>query len=85
MLTGWYVGYVIAALVIVVVVVLVAALLGLARRITVHALQIIDSLATVRANTRPLPMVAQVNEDLGVVVNRAKQARGVLEAGAVRR
>lgn len=82
MLTGWYVGYIVAALVIVVVVVLVASLLALARRITVHALKITDALAVVRENTRPLPLIGRVNEDLTVVVNRAVDARGVLEAGA---
>lgn len=82
MLSGWYVGYVIAALVIAVVVVLVAMLLGLARTITVQAMAIAGALAEVRRTTRPIPLVGQVNDDLGVIVNRAAQARGVLEAGA---
>lgn len=80
MLTGWYVGYVIAALVIAVVVVLVAALLALARTITVQALGIAENLSDVREATRPLLLVGRVNEDLGVIVTRAVQARGVLEA-----
>ena len=80
MLSGWYVGYVIAALVIAVVVVLVAMLLTIARTITIQALGIADTLADVRRATRPIPTVGRVNEDLGVIVNRAVDARGVLEA-----
>lgn len=81
-LTGWYVGYVVAALLIVVVVVLVASILALARRIAVRATDIVDALVVVRANTQPLPAVGQVNANLGVIVNRAVDARGVLEASA---
>ena len=82
MLTGWYVGYVAAALVIAVVVVLVAMLLTLARTLTVQALDIAETVADIRQTTKPLPMVGKVNDDLFVIVNRASQARGVLEAGA---
>ncbi|MGH9179794.1 MAG: hypothetical protein ACRD0N_14730 [Acidimicrobiales bacterium] len=82
MLTGWYVGYVIAAVVIAAVVVLVAMLLGLARTITVQAYGIADALHRVRKTTAPLPLVAAVNDDLGVIVNRAVEARAVVESGA---
>ena len=82
MLTGWYVGYVIAAVLIAVVVVLVALLLGLARTITVQVLGIAEKVSDIRETTAPLPLVGRVNDDLTVIVNRAVQARGVLEAGA---
>jgi heme exporter protein D len=53
-LTGWYVGYVIAAVIITIVVVLVSIILALARRIGVQADVITGALDQARINTLPL-------------------------------
>jgi len=80
-LTGWYVGYVIAAVVIVVVVAMVAIILALVRRITGLADDITDVLDDVRANTTALPAVGTLNESLLSVVTHAAQARNALAGG----
>jgi len=77
-LTGWYVGYVIAAAVIVVVVGLVGWLLSLARRIGVQAAAIVGVLADIRATTAPIPMVSKLNQKLLHVVEQASTARVAL-------
>lgn len=77
-LTGWYVGYGIAAAVIVVVVCLVGWLLSLARRIGVQANAIVDALADIRATTAPIPLVAKLNRKLLHVVEQASTARVAL-------
>ena len=78
-LTGWWVGFLIAAVAITVVVVLVAAILTLARRIALQALAITDALNEARENTLPLWDVSKVNTHLRTIVDGAQQARGVLE------
>ena len=74
-LSGWYVGYVIAAAVIVVVVAMVAIILALVRRIGGLADDITDVLDGVRKNTVSLPAVGTLNESLVSVVTHAAQAR----------
>jgi hypothetical protein len=78
-LTGWWVGFVIATVVITLVVALVAIILTLARRIGLQALAITDSLVEGEANTAPLWDVAKVNTGLRSIVKSAQKARGVLE------
>ncbi|MDQ6949408.1 MAG: hypothetical protein M3256_24950 [Actinomycetota bacterium] len=77
-LTGWYVGYVVAAVVIVVVVGLVGWLLALARRIGVQAAAIVDALADIRGTTAPVPLVGKLNQKLLHVVQQASTARVAL-------
>lgn len=77
-LTGWYVGYVIAAAVIVVVVSLVGWLLSLARRIGIQAAAIVDAIADIRATTAPIPLVGKLNQKLLHVVQQASTARMAL-------
>ncbi len=74
-LSGWYVGYVIAAVVIVVVVAMVAIILALVRRISAVADDITDVLDGVRENTVAIPAVGTLNESLLSVVTHAAQAR----------
>lgn len=80
-LTGWYVGFVIALVVITVVVILAGMILGLARRIAVQAEAITISLDEGRINTLPLWEVDKVNEELRLIVRNAEQARAVLGGG----
>ena len=77
-LSGWYVGYVIAAVVIVVVVAMVAIILALVRRISGIADDITDVLDDVRENTVAIPAVGTLNESLLSVVTHAAQARTAL-------
>lgn len=80
-LTGWYVGFVIALVVITVVVILAGIILGLARRIGVQAEQITASLDEGRVNTLPLWEVDKVNEELSLIIRDAEAARAVLGGG----
>lgn len=80
-LTGWYVGYVIAAVLITVVVILVAIILGLARRIGVQADVITGDLDRARINTLPLWDVDKVNGGVRSIINSAQEARAVLGGG----
>ncbi len=77
-LTGWYVGYVIAAVVITIVVVLVGIILALARRIGVQALQITVALDEARVNTLPLWDVDKINTGVRSIIKSAETARQVL-------
>jgi hypothetical protein len=77
-LTGWYIGFVIALVVITVVVILAGMILGLARRIGVQAEAITASLDEGRVNTLPLWEVDKVNEELRLIVRDAEAARAVL-------
>lgn len=77
-LSGWYVGYVIAAVVVVVVVVMVAVILALVRRISGVAEEIGDVLDEIRVNTVAVPAVGTLNESLLSVVTHAAQARHAL-------
>ena len=78
-LTGWYVGYVIAAVTITAVVVLVGIILGLARRIGHQAAAVEASLEQSRINTLPMWDVAVVNDLLADTVAHAATARTMLE------
>lgn len=78
-LTGWYVGYVIAAVVIAIVVVLVASILGLARRIGHQALAVVAALEEGRIATLPLWEVSKVNDAIRNINRNAEQARTILE------
>lgn len=78
-LTGWYIGLSIGAVVIAVVVVLVAIILGMARRIAVQAKAITGALNQARVNTLPLWDVDKVNEALRLTAKHAQEARAVLE------
>lgn len=77
-LTGWFVGYVIAAAVIIVVVALVGWILAVARRIGVQAIEIVNCLNEIRETTAPIPAVATLNTKLGSIVNGAATARVAL-------
>ncbi len=77
-LTGWYVGYVIAAVVIVAVVALVGWLLGLARRIGVQVNAIAATMSEIRAATAPIATIPTLNDKLGKVVAHAAAARSGL-------
>jgi anti-sigma-K factor RskA len=78
-LTGWYVGFIIAAALIVVVVILVATILSLARRIGEQARIITLGLDESRRNTMCLWDVPIVNAAIEDINNSAVAARGVLE------
>lgn len=80
-LTGWYIGFVIALVVITVVVILAGMILGLARRIGVQAEAITAALDEGRINTLPLWEVDKVNEELRLIVRDAEQARAALGGG----
>ncbi|HWC11910.1 MAG TPA: hypothetical protein VG455_11875 [Acidimicrobiales bacterium] len=77
-LTGWYVGYVIAAVIITVVVILVGAILALARRIGVQASEVTAALDEARINTLPLWEVDKINTGVRSITRSAEQARQVL-------
>ena len=77
-LTGWYVGYVIAAVVITIVVILVGIILALSRRIGVQALQITAALDEARINTLPLWDVDKINTGVRSIIKSAQTARQVL-------
>jgi heme exporter protein D len=80
-LTGWYVGYVIAAVVITIVVVLVAIILSLARRIGIQADQITTSLDEARINTLPMWDVDKINGSVRSITRSAQEARAMLGGG----
>lgn len=77
-LTGWYVGLALGAIIIAVVVVLVATILGLARRIGVQAKQITAAINEARVNTLPMWDVDRVNESLRLTTKHAEEARAAL-------
>ncbi len=77
-LTGWYVGYIIAAVVIVIVVIMVALILSLVRRIALLAGDIILALDDIRKNTTTIPAISTLNTGLGSVVDHAATARKAL-------
>lgn len=77
-LTGWYIGFIIATVVISVIVVLAGMILGLARRIGVQAEAIVRSLDEARINTLPLWQVDNINESLRRSTRYAEQARAEL-------
>jgi len=77
-LTGWYVGYVIAAVVIVAVVGLVGWILGLARRIGVQVNAIGREITEIRATTAPITTIGALNAKLARVVEHAATARTAL-------
>jgi hypothetical protein len=77
-LTGWYVGYVIAAVIITVVVILVGIILALARRIGVQAQEVTAALDEARINTLPLWEVDKINTGVRSIIRSAEQARQVL-------
>ena len=77
-LTGWYVGYAIAAVIITLVVILVGAILALARRIGVQAREVTEALDEARINTLPLWELDKVNTSVRSITRSAEQARQVL-------
>jgi hypothetical protein len=79
-LTGWYVGFAIAAVVIALVVALVAWILNLARRIGIQALAVEEQLELARAATNCIGDVPKVNAGLKDIAECCIAARGVLEA-----
>jgi hypothetical protein len=80
-LTGWYVGYVIAAVVITIVVVLVARILFLARKIGTQALAITASLNEGREATQCLWEMEKVNDSIRAIIRGAEEARTTIERG----
>lgn len=77
-LTGWYVGYVIAAVVIVLVVALVAIILSLVNRIGEQANDVVEELDKIRRNTTSIPAIATLNQTLLAIVDKASTARKAL-------
>lgn len=77
-LTGWYAGYIITAIIIAAVVILVASILALARRIGEQAAEINRVLDDARANTMVLWNLEKLNDALRSIVGSATAARGVL-------
>ncbi len=78
-LTGWYVGFAIAAVTITAVVVLVGAILGLARIIARQAVEITAGLEQSRLNTLALWDVDLVNKSIVGINRNAAKARTALE------
>ncbi|MGH9070000.1 MAG: hypothetical protein ACRDX8_02235 [Acidimicrobiales bacterium] len=78
-LTGWYVGFIIAAVLITAVVALVATILFLARLIGEEARTVTLDLEECRRNTMALWDVPVVNSAIEDINNSAAAARGVLE------
>ncbi len=78
-LTGWYIGFIIAGVTITVVVVLVATILGLARRIGSQAAAVEAALEAGRVNTLALWEVNVVNDSIGEIIKHAGTARTALE------
>jgi len=81
-LTGWYWGFAIAAVLIAVVVILVADILALARKIGTQALDITGALNDSRENTQPLWEVEKVNDSIRGIIKDAQQARIALGGDA---
>jgi len=79
-LTGWYVGFAIAAVTISAVVVLVGTILGEARIIARQAVDITEALEESRLNTMALWDVDVVNRSVIGVNRNAAKARAALEA-----
>ncbi len=79
-LTGWYVGFAIAAVTITAVVVLVGIILGLARIIGRQAVEITAGLEQSRLNTLALWDVDLVNRSVVGINRNAARARAALEA-----
>lgn len=77
-LTGWYVGFAIAAVTISLVVVLVGAILGLARIIGRQAVEITNGLEQSRLNTMALWDVDIVNRSIVGINRNAAKARAAL-------
>ena len=77
-LTGWYVGYIIAAVVIVIVVVMVGLISSLVRRYALVAGDIVQALDDIRKNTTTIPAISTLNTGLGSVVDHAATARKAL-------
>ena len=77
-LTGWYVGYVVASAVILVVVMLVGWILSLARRIGVQAQDILAEVQEIKVTTAAVPAVGKVNDNLVLIVDHAIAARKAL-------
>jgi len=77
-LTGWYVGFAIAAVTITAVVVLVGAILGLARIIGRQAVDITEALDQSRLNTLALWDVDVVNRSIVGINRNAAKARAAL-------
>lgn len=80
-LTGWYIGFIIATVVITIIVILAAIILGLARRIAVQAEAIVVGLDAARVNTLPLWQVDNINESLRRTTRYAEQARAEVGGG----
>jgi heme exporter protein D len=80
-LAGWYVGYVITAVIITIVVILVGIILSLARRIGVQADAVTGALDQARINTLPLWDVDKINGGIRSIIRSAQEARSALGGG----
>ncbi|MDQ6783505.1 MAG: hypothetical protein M3063_08705 [Actinomycetota bacterium] len=78
-LTGWYVGFIIATAVVIIVVILVVVILRLARTIAIQARDVTLALDDCRANTMALWEVQQVNTGVKDINRSAASARELLE------
>ncbi len=78
-LTGWIVGFSIAAVVVLIVVVLVAIILRLARVIALQAREVTFALDDARENTTAMWQVSKVTEGIKDINRTAAAAREVLE------
>src|SRR6266403_590283 len=77
-LTGWWIGFVIATVVLVVVVALIAAILRLAQHIGWQAYTAVGRLDGIRQNTLPRWDVQQTNFKLQEIVEGVAEAREAL-------
>lgn len=78
-LFGWYLGFVIAAIVITAVVALIAAILQVARRIGMQAQMAVQGLSRAYDNTRPLRDLATTRDIAESVTRNLYRVRQAME------
>lgn len=78
-MSGWAIGFVIAAVVVVVVVVLLTLMIVSARNVAAKAEDILAALHEARDNTQPLWRVSDTNAAAQRITASAKGARQILE------
>lgn len=78
-LFGWYLGFVIAAVVITAVVALIAAILQVARKIGMQAQMAVQGLSRAFENTRPLHDLELTADIAGSVTHNLHRVRRAME------
>jgi len=78
-LFGWYVGFVVAAVIITAVVALIAAILQVARRIALQAQMAVQGLSRAYDNTRPLRDLAITSDIARSVTHNLNRVRTAME------